>query len=346
MVVVLHVFVYLHVRNLIPEVPELVKVGRAGVDIFFVISGFIMVWINKDTISSIGASRDFLVKRIIRIAPIYWLYTLLMASLVISFPHLVSEGKTVTLEHLGASLLFLPYENNIGQIKPTLNVGWTLNFEMYFYIIFSVILLFKKRYLLLSLSAIMLTGIVFGEFIERDTAATFVVTSPLLLEFLMGCIIALLYKSTLHMPTWIWALLAVLGFFGLFANSIISFSGHYARVLNFGVPGALIVMGAVFLERNSALRVGPLFVSLGNSSYSLYLSHVFTVSAFGKIWSMLFGFGVLNEVFMVLAIITAIAVGHAGYVLVERPLTSKLNAGYRNWKESAPRRSKWHRRSF
>ena len=93
LVVVLHSYVYLEARNIIPKVPTLVDSGRAGVDIFFVISGFIMVLISGNSFGKPGAPQRFLIRRIIRIVPIYWFYTLLMAILLFTLPHLFSAGK-------------------------------------------------------------------------------------------------------------------------------------------------------------------------------------------------------------------------------------------------------------
>lgn len=116
MVVLFHAYVHLDVRNIIPGIPALVDAGRAGVDIFFVISGFIMVYISKDSFGKRGASRDFMIRRIIRVVPVYWFYTLLIASILFIAPRLFSEGKTFGLEHLAASLLFIPWQNSIGDI--------------------------------------------------------------------------------------------------------------------------------------------------------------------------------------------------------------------------------------
>lgn len=162
MVVAFHSYVHLDARGIIAGIPAIVDAGRAGVDIFFVISGFIMVYISQDNFGRPGAPADFLIRRIIRVLPVYWLYTFLIASILFVAPHLFSQGKSFDLNHLMASLLFIPWENSIGDIKPVLNVGWTLNFEMYFYCLFAITLLLGKRYLLPLLSIVMLCGSLAG----------------------------------------------------------------------------------------------------------------------------------------------------------------------------------------
>lgn len=325
LVVVLHCFVHLHVRHRIPGIPSLVDAGRAGVDIFFVISGFIMVYISADNFQKEGASKDFFVKRLIRIAPTYWLYTLLMAALLFSFPYLFSDNKEFSLGHLLASLSFIPWNNSVGEPKPVLPVGWTLNFEMYFYLIFAFLLIFSRRYFIPLLTALLLGGIAAGFMLTLDSPVYYVVTSSLLIEFLLGCIIGLIYKRQMTPPPVACAILAISGAGLLIATGIYDASG-IARFVKWGIPGALVVAGVIFLERSNKLSVPAFLVKLGNSSYSLYLTHLFTINAAGKVWSMTFG--AMYEVFIPVAILAAISVGHAAYLLFERPLTNFLNNAY------------------
>lgn len=273
LVVVLHAFVHLEARNLIPSVPEIVEAGRVGVDIFFVISGFIMVYISGENFKKQGASRDFIVKRLIRVAPTYWLYTLLMAVLLLSYPQSFSHGKSFSPNHLLASLAFVPWPNSLGDIKPILNVGWTLNYEIYFYLIFAILLLFSKKLLLPLLSVILLSGIAAGLLFEPVSPIYSVVTSSLPIEFLMGCLIAVGYKRQLQLSTSLCFVLIISGAAVLLLSGILEYeTASTPRAIKWGGGSAMLVAGAVFLERNNKLRIPLLFTSLGNSSYSL-ISH-------------------------------------------------------------------------
>jgi len=326
LVVIFHSYIHLEARNIIPKVPALVDIGRAGVDIFFAISGFIMVYISRDSFRMQGGAQDFLMKRIIRVVPIYWVYSLLMATFLFFVPHLFSKGKMFSFSHLVASLLFIPWENNVGDIKPVLGVGWTLNFEMYFYVVFALLLFFSKRYFLPLLAAILLSGYSVGLLFAPVSPVYDVITSPMLFEFLIGCIIGTLYlRRDIVLSGYLCMMLLLVGVLLLILPGIIDV-GSAIRTIKWGIPGAILVAGAVFSEKNANIRFHPLLVKLGNSSYSLYLTHIFTVNAVGKIWETVFG--EMYGVFIVVATLASTIAGYVAYMVIEKPLTSYLNKQY------------------
>ena len=330
LVVVLHSYVYLEARNIIPNVPNFVNSGRAGVDIFFVISGFIMIYISGKDFGVKGKAGRFITKRIIRIVPIYWFYTMVMATLLFVFPYLFSQGKTFSLGHLLASLSFVPWPNSIGQIKPILSVGWTLNFEMYFYIIFSMLLLLQKKYFIPLLAIFLLSGFIIGLLYKPQSSIFYVITSPLLIEFLYGSIIGIYYKRGLMLSTNLCVFLITCGTTLLFLTGIYDF-GDIPREIKWGFSGALLVTGFVFLERNGQLVIPSWLVELGGSSYSLYLTHIFIINATGKIWVTVFG--MMYDVFVIVAILSSIVAGHIAYILFEKPLTAYLNNIYHRYSQ-------------
>lgn len=327
MVVAFHSFVHLDARGIIDGIPAIVDAGRAGVDIFFVISGFIMVYISKDNFGKPGAPTDFLIRRIIRVVPVYWFYTFLIAAILFAVPHLFSQGKSFDLDHLIASLLFIPWQNSIGDIKPILNVGWTLNFEMYFYCIFAITLLLGKRYFLPIMSIVMLCGAAAGLTGGPYPTLLNVITSPMLLEFLAGCLIGSGYIRRFATPKYFGVVLLIAGASLLILSAIFGVIDA-PRVIKWGIPSVLIVTGALLVERSGIASFPSLLVKLGGSSYSLYLSHIFTISAIGKLWVTIFGS--MYGTFIVVATASSILVGHLSYVIVEKPMTRYLNNIYRN----------------
>ncbi len=326
LVVAFHIFVHLEVRDIIPVLPELVSTGRAGVDIFFVISGFIMVYIGWEKFGVHGAQKDFFVRRIIRIAPIYWFYTLLMAGLVYLFPHLVSQGKTLSVEHLFASLAFVPWANTVGDIKPVLSVGWTINFEMFFYLVFTMLLFFRRVYFVPLLSIVLLGCIALGFVFDLEKSILHVATSPLLVEFLFGGLIGFFYRRGVRIRSCVCIFLAALGASLLIITAFTVLDQAVHRTVKWGIPGALLVFGAVFLERNGNFSTPRLLSSLGDSSYSLYLTHVFVINALGAFWGA--RIGGFYSIFVCIAFLGSLFSGHVAYLLLEKPITDRLNRRY------------------
>ncbi len=158
MVVLFH-FLALFVWHLYPEAKYL-TFGAAGVDIFFVISGFIMVVTTSD--GKTGPA-DFLAKRIARIAPIYWLITLVLVAM--SLAGLKPIGiLRMQADWVVKSLFFIPF-NRDGYVEPINSVGWTLNYEMFFYVVFAVCLTVRQNSArVLLLCATMLTLAIIGLF--------------------------------------------------------------------------------------------------------------------------------------------------------------------------------------
>lgn len=326
MVVVLHSYNHLVVRNHIPKIPALVDIGRAGVDIFFVISGFIMVYISRESFGAKGGSQDFLMRRIIRVVPIYWIYSLLTAAFLFFAPQLFSMGKLFDPVHMAASFLFIPWENGIGNIKPILSAGWTLNFEMYFYAIFAVLLFGSKRYFLPLLAVIFLSGYVAGLVFAPTPPIFDVITSPMLFEFLMGCIIGTLYmRSEFVLSGYLCVILVIVSVLAMIMPVILGV-GDITRVIKWGIPGAFLVAGAVFLEKSTSVSFHPLLTKLGNSSYTLYLTHTIIIGAVMKIWTL--AVGEMYEVSIVVAILAALISGYIAYLIIEKPLTTYLNKKY------------------
>ena len=194
LVVFHHAQIFLEARDYIPQIVSPLRFGRAGVDIFFVVSGFVMVFIAWDNFHKPGASKDFIIRRAIRIIPLYWVYLSAMTALLIFLPEMFSKGKAFDVAHMIASYLFIPWRNSVGEIAPILPPGWTLSYELYFYFIFSLVLLLPRRHFMAVLTLCFAASVIVGRLVEFRVPMFYMVTSPLLLEFLMGCFIALLYK--------------------------------------------------------------------------------------------------------------------------------------------------------
>jgi exopolysaccharide production protein ExoZ len=284
--------------------PSKFTVGAAGVDLFFVISGFIM--------GTVGISEKplrFLTNRAIRIAPLYWLFTFVMCAGAVAG---VYSNFTFDASRLIKSMLFIPHFDAEGHAWPLMVVGWTLNLEVFFYIIFAVGLSFRRP--LVITAAVLSAMVAIGYIFETPSAALTLWTSPLLLEFIVGLLLSrVALSSKLGLPA------VLIGIAILAATNVFSLFDSSYRIFVWGIPAVLIVGGCLAIERAGAwpcLVLKPL-QSVGDASYSLYLSHGFLAAAVHKFFGKAF---MPSAIGLALAIFGAIAI----YRFVEKPLLRLL----------------------
>jgi len=176
------------------------SLGSFGVYLFFVISGFIMAQISWDEFGTDGASKNFIVRRLIRIVPIYWLTTI-----VALICHQISPnfGMSYGLKELIYSFLFIPNQNPNGVWAPILAQGWTLSYEMMFYSIFAVSLLFRRTLGLILVSGLLALMVAFGSSSQPNGIIPYL-CSPIVLWFLLGIALAVIWKlMNLKEPRWL-----------------------------------------------------------------------------------------------------------------------------------------------
>jgi exopolysaccharide production protein ExoZ len=314
-----------HIQDLIPAYVGYFDFGngRCGVDIFFVISGFIMV-----TAARADSGRDFLARRIIRIVPLYWLLTLALAAVGILMPHLLHYIR-VTPSGVAQSVLFIPHMMGT-EIGPLLQPGWTLNYEMAFYLVFAMFFSIPITHRVAVIGAVFTTLVVIGILFGANTGpiAFKTYTNPLLLEFVAGMALGLLVQNNKRLPLWLSGI-AILG--GITAICILPYS-ETLRLFYFGLPAMAIVYGAISLEHTKPIRHIGWLRALGDGSYSLYLTHLLTLGVVRVIWKPVFNTGTLIECmcFIATCICAAVIVGQLTYLWIEHPMTQALNRAYLN----------------
>jgi exopolysaccharide production protein ExoZ len=307
--------------------------GAIGVDIFFVISGFIIAYITQNTAGHAGAF-NFLKKRFIRINPSYYFASglVLIIALVRHQHPLWDVIKTVTI---------LPiFDRGIEFWSGLLYVGWTLSFEWLFYLIYDVLIYFsvqnKNSYLIIILIILSLLGFVHP---VNNIQYTFI-TNPIILEFGFGVFIAWLYKN-IKGSMQLAILLLALGVVGFGLNVIVGYgnlseapfilAGKYCwpRVVYWGLPSAFLVAGALFYEK---AMPGGIFKSkyltlLGDASFSIYLVHpIFFMLVEllpGKMHNALQQIN--PDLLIVILVILATLCGVLYYKIAERFLIKKFN---------------------
>jgi peptidoglycan/LPS O-acetylase OafA/YrhL len=298
--------------------------GRAGVDIFFVISGFVMMYIsNKAITENTFNLKVFLIKRALRVIPIYWLITGIISMLLIFYPSVFYNTTTDVFHTLG-SYFFIPIASPEGKYAPLLGVGWTLNLEMFFYLIFGIFLFFKgqqaSKFIFLFFCFMCSFGELFG---LRDKSYFLnVITNPMLLEFFLGMT---LFKA---LNTKSYSLLHVL--FSLFISILIfSYTIFWevntdCRFITWGGAAFFLLFALISLEKMGKLKVPNLFVLLGDASYSIYLTHYLVIGITYKLGHKV---GVLSfkSEFIIFTLCASLLLGYLFYLLIEKPLIKLLN---------------------
>ena len=290
-------------------------VGPMGVDIFFVISGFIMMMTTASLAPNRASLRHFLWRRITRVVPMYWLVTTCVLLLVLVVPSVFRELQ-FDLKQVIASYLFVPVTNAMGHQSPLLGVGWTLNFEMYFYVIFAVALLLRAR--LAAIALFFGASVVLGWWLAPTLPMLQLMTSPLLLEFVAGAAAAVLLKRYPHLPAWLG--LVGLGWLVVSMQQLVT---QTLLPLHYGLSIGLRMAVLASLERAGKLQVPRWLVALGDSSYALYLTHVFALAVVARLWVRFVGSEQVVA-FCVIAPLVILPAGHAVYCLIERPMTRWL----------------------
>jgi exopolysaccharide production protein ExoZ len=269
MVVFAHIYPQLQPYGIQGAVPNFIF-GASGVDLFFVISGFVMVYASERLFGARGAPWRFFARRIVRIAPIYWLAT--AALLYESSDRLPSIGAT--WGNILGSLAFVPVLRPDGLTVPVLDVGWTLDHEMFFYVCFSFALLLSRRLAVAAITMAFVIALHYGDaLIPVLPTAYRVWLSPFLNEFLFGAWIAAAYREGLRIPAWTSGLLIALGLGMMVYAHVGNFTG-LSRTLGWG-GGAAMIVAAMTLARVPALssRLWRPLTVLGDASYALYLFH-------------------------------------------------------------------------
>jgi exopolysaccharide production protein ExoZ len=329
--------VYHHARDRVPAFSEALPspIGQAGVDLFFVISGFIMVVTTWSRPVSPGA---FMLRRLIRIAPTYWIYTTLLAFFVVVFPSILK--LEVTPAHYLYSLLFIPHESPLDQsVSPLLQPGWTLNYEMFFYCVFAVTLIFSAAYRVVVVTLMLTALIVVGWVFPPSGPVLLTYTSPLVLEFVFGAMIGHVYSmggldrlgvaAGWSMMVAGAAMAVIATAFVLPTRPLFDFGDATIRVTTYGLAGALVVTGALAWDtagRDTTPSLPMRFLGVvGDASYALYLTHLFSIGMLRIIWVKL-GMGTEGLpwalAFVAAALVTSIVLALLAYMLLEQPLTT------------------------
>jgi len=288
--------------------------GHAGVDFFFVLSGFIILTVHGVDLGQPGRFRRYAARRVCRIYPPYWIVTALV--LMLTFAGHGWDGLP-GWQHLGASLLLVPHGD-----PPVLGVGWTLEFEIVFYLLFGLAILSRRAavvavggWVALSAAALLAGS---GSPLGRASMDSYHVL------FLIGLAAAWVVQRGTPARS---GLIAVLGVAAFLTAGVTEDMGWLSRDgllprLAYGLASGAVVVGTVGLERQGRLRVGRVLEVLGAASYSIYLVHLVPLTLTARVLAMagVVG-GMPGWLVMAVCCLVAVAAAVVFYLVVERPVT-------------------------
>jgi peptidoglycan/LPS O-acetylase OafA/YrhL len=304
----------------------------AGVDVFFVISGFIMIYATR---SSWRTPTAYLRDRLIRIAPTYWVGTMGMVALLWLGFH-PAGLRRLDVGDVLASMLFWPNVRADGQFEPVLSPGWTLNYEMFFYLLFALTLGFRSHLKSLAVLSTIFVGLsVIGWSFSSNDIYFVHFTNSIMLEFVAGMGLGLLYLKGELSPLWrslpLGIVLVVAGTAAIPLAAYLGFDsdselGRPTRCFAFGVPALAIVAGALILDRARVRANAAWMQRQGAASYAVYVFHMFVVQPALKLTLRFNPIpGVLGTIIDILfVVVCAGAVGTAVHVWLELPTTQWL----------------------
>jgi len=264
--------------------------GRHGVEMFFLISGFVMTVSSYEDFRRPKATSAFVWRRIIRIVPLYWLVTALAVALALWRGHFPSIGE------VAKSLAFIPYENERGLFQPIVRRGWTLNYEMFFYALFAIALFQRPRRGLTAVISLLVLLTAIGRLWVTDKCAMAscslmsFYTQPIMLYFAGGIILGAIRLSLQHRNK-----MPAVRFDNGLGMAIVLTAVYVAYVSNAAPSNVTYVVGVIFCVLTTAFcalledtatggRIGIIFLLVGEASYSIYMTHTIFVDPVSRLW--------------------------------------------------------------
>ena len=306
--------------------------GGAGVDFFFVLSGFIIFYIHHEDFHQPELFRPYVRKRLVRVYPIYWMVVIPVILFNFIFPAISNPNERM-LSNVLQSFFLIPQGH-----LPVLGVAWTLSHELLFYAIFAVNIWFRGSkvnlifyswiiLLLLFLILSIVSPAAYAALTLNSYLVQFV-SSGLNLEFSLGMFAALLFVNNKVKNGIVWFILGFVLFLlaGLndvyWSYSFISDGGLSNRIIAFGLPSFLMVLGGAEANEQLQKRFHRIFQHLGDSSYSLYLIHYPLIVVGCMVGAKI---GISPLLLGMILVLASIVIGLLCHFIVEKPLIRFAN---------------------
>ncbi|MXP27017.1 acyltransferase family protein [Altererythrobacter indicus] len=304
----------------------------SGVDLFFIISGFIMVISSKKLFQAPDARKRFIARRLSRIIPLYWACTTLFIML-----SLLLSKTNINIFHVLSSYLFFPWDADAatdGFASPLYSLGWTLNYEMAFYVIFSSFIFLDKKRAISCTGLAIIIMVAIGCFTPKSYIPLYFWTRPIILEFILGVVLGYIYTQRSISINPVFRIILLLPILLLIINPIIDLQAartpnSLVRVIGWGLPMFCIMLSAISGPVPLPKMMKKFLGSLGDASYSLYLIHPFCIVFSEKVYS----YAVKNinmhlsiYVFFISTLILSFIFSLISYTFFEKKIDSKVRS--------------------
>lgn len=308
--------------------------GAVGVDLFFIISGFVMAFSVAGKPDGPRGAGRFLVLRWIRVGPPYLIVTALMA--VVLF-----RTHGLDWRSLWNAILFVPVFDGGGYTVTPLVIGWTLSFEFTFYLLIALAVLVRQARRVAYVGLLIAALVAIGLLVPHGTFLVDWITNPIYLEFAMGILAHLAWAhGWFDRARALWGLLGLAGLAALVVQLVTGFGGiadmystldgslSLERTIRWGLPCLAVFAGCVALWRSTGRGpAGRALTELGDSSYSLYLIHLPVVMVLHRLL-LLSPVALPADLAFAATVLVSVAAGVVYYRLVERPVTRMLRSRF------------------
>ena len=272
-VVLYHVARHLDANYGMPSLKAAFQFGHAGVDLFFVISGFIILFVHFDDVGKPERMRRYAGRRLTRVLPLYW------TAVALTIAKRSAGGHGIPLGDVAWAILPVPIFPD-----PALGVAWTLQYEFVFYVAFCALIMNRLAGAVLMVAWLAVVVAVAG--LADRIGLPEAYWGLYNLEFFAGMAVAYRlrnsslprYKIVLGAGILLFAMTSVADDLGWLVGY-----GSFA-ILAYGLPSALIVLGGAEASRRSSIRVPIILRTLGAASYSIYLFHFILIGTIWQLW--------------------------------------------------------------
>ncbi|MEH2145034.1 acyltransferase family protein [Nostoc sp.] len=310
--------------------------GWIGVDFFFVLSGFIIFYIHQSDLGKPNKFKSFFFKRFIRVYPLYWsiLATKIIVSLFNTNKYSIYQRSA---NEIIKAVLLLPQDRSILE-SAFIGVSWTLNYEVFFYCIFGLLIL-RNTKISQSIICAWIIGIVLNLFNLLPIGKVFLlrfIFDQHNLEFVLGCLAA--YTISNYQFKFAASLIYASSFMLLLSVINTKYEefnvSGISSLVAYGIPFMILIIGSVYLEMSKTLKIPPILIYIGNASYSIYLTHAFFLSNISKIFTKFTD--KLNILYLIqnpsiyynisafLIVVIGVAMGCVIHSYLEKPLITNL----------------------